>query len=150
MLKKISKRYYIIFQLARIGIPHHEIILIYCSIIRSVLEYTCAVWHSGLTTTLTDDVERVQKRCLRIIYPNISYEDALAVSGLERLSVRREKNTRDLFYEIQQPDHVLHSLLPLRPIHNISIRDNYLYSLPSAKTNRYFNSFIPYCIRKRY
>ena len=72
------------------------------------------------------------------------------MSGLECLSVCREKITRDLFYENQQPNHVLHSLLPLRPIHNISIRDNYLYSLPSVTTNRYFNSFIPYCIRKRY
>jgi hypothetical protein len=87
---------------------------------------------------------------MRIIYPDLSYNDALSVSGLERLSVRREKITRDLFFEIQQPNHVLHSLLPLRPNLNISMRDNYLYSLPPAKTNRYFNSFIPYCIRKRY
>jgi hypothetical protein len=50
MLNKISKRYYLIFELSRIGIPHHEIILIYCAIIRSVLEYARAVWHSGLTT----------------------------------------------------------------------------------------------------
>jgi hypothetical protein len=150
ILKKVSKRYYIIFQLSRIGIPHHDIILIYCSIIRSLLEYACPVWHSGLTTTLSDDIERVQKRCMRIIYPDLSYTDALSVSGLETLSERREKITRELFVSIQQPTHVLHSLLPLRPNHNIPIRDNYLYSLPSAKTNRYFNSFIPYCIRKRY
>jgi hypothetical protein len=53
MLNKMSKRYYLNFELSRIGIHHHEIILIDCAIIRSVLEYACAVWHSGLTTTVT-------------------------------------------------------------------------------------------------
>jgi hypothetical protein len=67
MLHKISKRYYIIYQLARIGIPQYDIIEIYCAVIRSVLEYACAVWHAGLTTAQSEDLERVQKRSLRII-----------------------------------------------------------------------------------
>ena len=30
------------------------------------------------------DIEMIQKRCLRIIFPNMSYNDALTASGLER------------------------------------------------------------------
>jgi hypothetical protein len=150
LLGKISKRYYIIFQLARIGIPQHEIVLIYCTIIRSVLEYACPVWHAGLTSAQAEDLERVQKRCLRIIYPELSYSDALLISGLDRLSDRRENIVRNLFREIQQPSHVLYNLLPLRPTHSTDIRDKYLYKLPVARTKRYSTSFIPYCIRKRY
>jgi hypothetical protein len=55
ILKKVSKRYYIIFQLSRIGIPHHDIILIYCSIISSLLEYACPVCQWS-PTTLSDDI----------------------------------------------------------------------------------------------
>jgi hypothetical protein len=88
MLNKISKQYYLIFELSQIGIPHHEIISICCAIIRSVLEYVCAVWHSGLTTAQSLNIERVQKRCLHIIFPDLSYSDALLISGLERLTVR--------------------------------------------------------------
>jgi hypothetical protein len=150
LLGKISKRYYIIFQLARIGIPQHEIVLIYCTIIRSVLEYACPVWHAGLTSAQAEDLERVQKRCLRIIYPELSYSDALLISGLDRLSDRRENIVRNLFREIQQPSHVLYNLLPLRPTHSTDIRDKYLYKLPVARTKRYSTSFIPYCIKKRY
>ena len=150
MLQKISKRYYIIFQLAKIGIAHHEIVMIYCAIIRSVLEYACAVWHSGLSIAQSNDIERVQKRCMRIIYPDLSYNDALFVAGLDKLCVRRENIVRKLFKEMQQPDHVLNNLIPLRPDCNIDTRDKYLYSLPAAKTRRYSTSFIPYCIRKRY
>jgi len=50
---------------------------IYCSVVRSVLEYACAVWHPGLSNNLSKDIERVQKRCLKIIYPNLSYSEAL-------------------------------------------------------------------------
>jgi hypothetical protein len=87
ILNKISKRCYISFQLARIWITQSEIFLIYCAVICSVLEYACAVWHSGLTAAQSDSIKRVQKRCMRIIYPDLSYSDALFVSGLERLSV---------------------------------------------------------------
>lgn len=150
MLNKVAKRYYIIFQLARIGIAQCEIILIYCAIVRSILEYACAVWHSGLTTAQSEDIERVQKRCLRIIYPELSYRVALFVSGLERLDVRRENTVHNLFKDIQQPSHVLHNLLPQRPVHTFNTRDSYLYSLPATRTKRYSCSFIPYCVRKRY
>jgi hypothetical protein len=84
MLQKIAKRYYIIFQLVRTGIPHGEIVQLF--LCNNTLEYECAVWHTGLTTAQYDeDIERVQKRCRRII----SYNNAF-VSGLAKLSVRPE------------------------------------------------------------
>jgi len=33
----------------RSGVPTCDILCVYCSVIRSVLEYACAVWHPGLT-----------------------------------------------------------------------------------------------------
>jgi hypothetical protein len=104
----------------------------------------------SFTANQSDDLERVQRRSLRIIYPNLSYHDALFVSGLERLSVRRERITRVLFEDIQKPSHVLHTLLTYKPNHNFNTRDSYLIRLPPAKTMRYSNSFLSYCIKKRY
>jgi len=40
----------------------------YISIIRPVLEYAVAVWHTGLTPYLSDQLEAIQKRTLRIIF----------------------------------------------------------------------------------
>ena len=71
MLKKVAKRFYCILYLVRAGIKNEDILIIYCSIIRSVLEYACQVWHPGLTKKQSSDIERVQKRCLRLIYPNL-------------------------------------------------------------------------------
>ncbi len=56
-------------------------------------------------------IEGVQKRCLKLIFLEFDYNEALFISGLSRLSVRRNIATRDLFNEIKHPDHVLHDLL---------------------------------------
>jgi len=40
----------------------------YISIIRPVLEYAVAVWHTGLTADLSDQLEAIQKRALNIIF----------------------------------------------------------------------------------
>ena len=83
--------------MARAGIYESDIIQVYISIIRSVLEYACPVWHPGLSKTQSNEIERVQKRCLRIIYPKLTYTGVLLISGLDTLHARRENITRDLF-----------------------------------------------------
>ena len=119
--------------------------------IRSVLDYACPVWHCGLTPTLTRDIEAVQKRCLKIVFPDLSYDDALCVTGLECLSCRRERMVCELFNDIKNPNHVLHDILPLkRSCSSSATRDDYLYELPMSRTMRYSRSFIPYCIHQRY
>ena len=49
MLKKVAKRMYCINCLIRIGADASDIISVYCSIIRSILDYACPVWHPGST-----------------------------------------------------------------------------------------------------
>ena len=89
-------------------------------------------------------------RCLRIIYPQLSYSDALSVSGLQLLSVRREASVIKLFNEIKNPNHVLHYLLPVKPIKLGSItRNTYPYELKFGSTNRRSHSLIFCCIGKR-
>jgi len=38
--------------LIRAVVPMNDIVCVYCSIIRSILEYACPVWHPGLTKKL--------------------------------------------------------------------------------------------------
>jgi len=49
LLSKVAKRMYCINYLFRAGVPTSDIVCVYTSIIRSVLEYTCPVWHPVLT-----------------------------------------------------------------------------------------------------
>jgi len=44
-----------------------DLIQLYCSFIRPVLELTCPVWHLGFSSEHIYEIENVQKRALRII-----------------------------------------------------------------------------------
>ena len=147
ILKKVAKRMYCMHYLTRAGIKECDSVIIYCSIIRSVLEYACPVWHSGLTIKQSDEIERVQQRCLKLIFPGCSYDEAL---GLEKLATRRENQTRELFVEMKNENHVLHSLLPYRDSSCLRTRNSYPLTIPITKSTRYGRAFIPYCISKRY
>ena len=45
----------------------------YICAIRPILEYGAQVWHGGLTKAQSECIEKVQKRALRIIYPEMDY-----------------------------------------------------------------------------
>jgi len=82
-----------------------DILCVYCSIICSVLEYACPIWHSGLTKKLSKDIERVQTRCLKLMYPSVSY------SRRDRIDYRRDVITQKVFREIIDPKHRVHDTL---------------------------------------
>jgi len=58
---------YCINYLFRAGVPTSDIVCVYTSIIRSVLEYACPVWHPGLTKNLSKDIECAQKTLLKTV-----------------------------------------------------------------------------------
>jgi hypothetical protein len=62
--KKGFKLLYILRQLKIAGISDKDLLLIYISLIRSVLEYAAPVW-TNLPQYLSDDIESVQQRALK-------------------------------------------------------------------------------------
>ena len=76
---KAGKRVYMLYQLKRAGIGQHDLVTIYVSVIRPVLEYACPVWHTNLNNHLTESIETVQKRALKCIYPGNEYADILCL-----------------------------------------------------------------------
>jgi hypothetical protein len=151
IVSKAAKRFFVICQLVRSGVDKTDIVLVYCAIIRSVLEYACQVWHCGLTKTQACEVENVQSRCLKIIYPALSYADALSVTGLERLDDRRERMVHELFNEVKRPGHALNKFLSVYAVDSNKplTRDSYPYKMPIARTARLGRSFFAYCVNKR-
>lgn len=97
--------------------------------------------HSPPSKYLLDDVERVQKRALRINCPDLSYRKALEVASLPSLSKRRNELCRSHFMKITDPNHKLHHLLPDKRTNNLRNNDNFtqIWSL----NDRFKNSFIP-------
>ena len=53
---------------------------IYYALIRSILQYCSELWNYAIAQYLSDELEKVQKRAMRIIFPSYSYDEALQIS----------------------------------------------------------------------
>ena len=47
-VKKAGKIIYMIYQLKRSGVNQADLVTIYISVVRPVVEYACPVWHTNL------------------------------------------------------------------------------------------------------
>ena len=78
---KARKRLYFLSQLKRARVGTKELVLFFTTCIRPILEYASPVFHNGLTNYLSQDLERIQKRALRIILPWVQGSKLIFVSG---------------------------------------------------------------------
>ena len=146
LIKKANSKLYFLTQLRRTKIDSKEIVKVFCAIVRPVLEYACQLWHGGLTETQCQALESIQIRALKIAYPAITYQEALAETQLKTLQDRRNELCKRLFVSSQAPPHKLFPLLPPPKDTPYDQRKCLDFALPKWCTKRYKNSFIPYCL----
>ena len=107
----------------------------------SVLEYSSPVG-AGLTQYLSDQIESVQKRALKIIFPFMSYEDALKKSGLINLCQRREDACVTFLKRSYYSSDLLRNLVPRcqfsRPY---ALRAGRTVSVPTSSRSIRFGNF---------
>ena len=92
IVKSSNKRMQFLHRAAKFTNNISDLKMIYMLQIRSKLEQSAVVWHSGLTEKNKRDLERVQKSALKIILKDryINYKNALNVMKMDSLEVRRE------------------------------------------------------------
>ena len=85
-----------------------------------------------------------KKRALCIIYPQLSYQDALDMLELKTLSTRRGDLCKKLFDSIlDDEDHKLRNLLPPKVTSDTyNFRNEKLFNIPKYRTNRFRDTFI--------
>ncbi|KAK2138045.1 hypothetical protein NP493_9065g00009 [Ridgeia piscesae] len=113
-----------LYQLKMAGITQKDLVGVYVSVVRPVLEYACPVWQTSLPQYLSDNIEVIQKRALKCIFPGLGYADILRIVNLDTLNVSRD------------------SICP----NNFNIRRENVYPFPVTRTNRFRNSFIPWAL----
>ena len=143
VIKRANKRLYFFVLLKRARVPADDIINFYCTTIRPVLEYCAQIFHHALPAYLSDDIERVQRRALSIISPELSYHDSSDRHGLASLYDRRMKLCTDLFLSVSNPSHKLYNLLPDRHFSAYNTRHRRVFNMPRFRTDRFQFSFIP-------
>ena len=113
IVKKSSKKLYSLRLLKRSVVEPENILKVYLSTIRPVVEYAIPIWQS-IPDYLAGRVESIQRRALKIIYPEAeSYDQSLKVAKLETLASRRiSLCTKYMNNTKASESHPLHKLLP--------------------------------------
>ena len=104
-----------------------DMLKVYTYNIRSVLEYATQVWQD-ISEYLSDAIEPIQRRALRIIFPNSSYQQALDQANLASLADRRIFICKKLMADMRNDSHPISFLA--RQVMTRSI----LYQLRSGTT----------------
>ncbi|CAB4000775.1 RNA-directed DNA polymerase from mobile element jockey [Paramuricea clavata] len=143
VIKKANSRLYALRKLKKAGLSDKDLVTIYSSFIRSRIEYASPAW-STLTQGQSDLIESIQRRALRILLPEMSYQDALNYTGLKKLSTRRHNSCEQFIRKLKLDNGPIN---PLKDVvatrihpntHNYNLRSESSWSL-QTNTERFQN-----------
>ena len=144
LVRKVNARMQLLRGVQSFGASKKEMVHLWIIFCRSVLEQSCAVWHSSLTQENIDDLERTQKTFAKLVLKEkyTTYEESLIKLNLDSLSQRRQilclKFAKDGIKHNKLSD-----LLPLRTKeHDMQIRQSDKYKVDFANTERLRNGSI--------
>ena len=149
IMSKAASRLHFRKQLKRPGAERDDLLYFYVTVIRTVLEYACPVWHSSLTAAQTKALESLQRRAMRVIFQDNDYTMSLIRAGLETLESRREQLTERFFQHSVLPESsCLHYLLPDKRDPSLTDRLRHTRNFETLKyrTAKFQNSLIPYSL----
>ena len=105
LISRANSKRYLLTVLRRAGTTTAQLLRFYLTFIRPGVEYAAPVWHSSISQTQSNSLERVQSSSLRVMWPDLSYRRALEVSGLPTLHSRRENLCRKFAHSLHGNEH---------------------------------------------
>ena len=143
IVKTANRKMWMLCRLKEFGMSQKDLIVIFTLFIRSKLEYSVPAWNASLTETDKEEIERIQKTMLKIIYGD-EYEDypsALEKSNLTTVEERREALC--LAFALKCIHDAKHKNL-FKLNENRSQHHPTRYQPPFCQNERYRKSPIPY------
>ena len=118
---------------------------IYYVYIRSRLEHSAVVWNSSLTQKNINDLERVQKSAVRVIYGSnyVSYFKALQDLGMDSLAERREKMCLKFAKNCLKINNMKYLFPRYLSKCSMKTRNSLKYVENKSQTSRYQKSAVP-------
>ena len=90
IISKTRRRFWILRHLKKFGLLEGDLVDVYKSCVRSVIEFTAVVYHSMLSAELSHELEKLQMQALKCIFGlQHSYRKLLEKTGQETLEDRR-------------------------------------------------------------
>ena len=145
VIAKAAKRLYALRLLKRAGVMPEDMLKVYTCNIRSVIEYAAEVWQD-IPAYLSDAIESIQRRALKIIFPNFSYQQALDQANLTFLVDRRISICKKLMANMRNEDHPISFLAPQATTRFIpyQLRSGNIKAITTVKRTKRANDFFTF------
>ena len=138
--RKFNVRMWVIRHLKQSGVPDKDIAAVFASTIRPAIEYACPVYSPMLTKSQAEDLEKMQRRVLKVIYGHkTSYRDALSKAGIPTMSDRRA-SICERFANKTSASPQWSRWFPLNPEQNYNLRRKQKFKEFHANTERLYRS----------
>ena len=144
IVDRCNSKIWMLRRLKKLGALRDDLLEVYFKQIRSIAEFAAPVWNSSLTGDDIGSIERLQKTVLHIVLGDQykSYNSALKITGLSRLSERR-KNLCIKFAKKGQKNPKFSNWFKLNPKINRRVKQPRFCPVVSKK-QRFQNSPISY------
>ena len=146
LVSRVNKQMAFIRKMHSFGASQNEMVHLWITYCRSVLEQSAVVWQANLTQENRDDLERYQKSFAKLILKRkyITYEQAIEHLNLPKLEFRR----KSLFLKFAQSclaNEKMRHLFPLnRKTHKYNLRTIQKYYVQNSNTQRLRKSPVIY------
>ena len=140
MLEKARIRLWSLRKLRSCGLGSGDLLAIYKSSIRPILDYVVPTYHSQLTREMSDEIEQLQATAMKIVYGyKVSYGTVLNNDCIESHADRR-KRIVDKFARKNTEGPFAEDWFPKNPGIAYNVRDRNEYLEEHARTTRLANS----------
>ena len=146
IVKDANKRMSFLHKIAKFTRNKNDLKRIYILQVRSKLEQSAVLWHSGITKECSHKLERVQKSALKLILGSAytNYSDALSVMKLQSLEKRRESLCLKFAKKCLKVEKFKSMFPKKNTLHTMQKRYSDRFKVKDTFTERYKRSAIPY------
>ena len=136
----METRLYGMRSLKRLGLNKTGLVRYYTTNIRTALTYACQAWTPLLSDILTNKIIQVERKALRVIYPDLSYTDAITECAIPSLAIFVQKQCIHYVGKIfNNPNHPLNHLITKNT--GRSTRVSRATRMPRCRTSKLKSSF---------
>ena len=138
---KFNRALWSLTHLKRANMTNELLLEVYKIMLRPLLEYCNQIYHSMISKSMSDYVEKQQRRAFKIIYGfDEKYEDMLVKTGLKTMTERREEAFATFTKKLAESVRFGHLFPKNTTGTNMTLRNTNQYHEDFARSERLFRS----------
>ena len=145
----IRDRFWALIHLRKSGFTGRELFGLYAIFVRPVIEYCSSVYHSMLTVSQEETLERMQKQVIKLAFGwTDSYVNICNNNGIDTLKNRRLAALDRFVAKTADSDRFADAWFPVRDLQGPEIRNRRIFQETKSKTTRFYNSPLAFMRRR--